>query len=951
MKKAFEVFRRDLRRIFHSPVALVVVLGIAVVPCLYAWINILANWDPYENTGDVPVAVVNQDKAVTLESTGSVCAGDLMVDALKENTQIGWRFTDEDEALEGVRSGRYYAAIVIPNDFTGHLTGILSGSTEKAKLKYYVNEKVNPIAPKVTDAGASTIESQIDSKYIAKVGEVVTEKVGVALDKIAGDTDGALGRGSTTLGDVRTALSNVDSQLGDLQTSINSARDALNGAADKLDPLQGLGSRVSGQLSGARARLGETRSNADALLSDLNGRLGSASGSISSLSSRATYDVSALSGDIASAQAQVDGAIATLEAQVREGESVRDQLVRARDLLDAIDPVDPDSRSIKDRVRSELSGNIDTLDGIVNEQRSKIDELKALSEKIKASVQEVKGLSGTINDRVQAATSALSTTQNETVTSTLTKVNQVLDTFAERGQELETAATLVDPVISQASSLSRRLAEALSKTGGALDGTRKTVQDLNTDVSNIESELSAIRASSAWQAVKGVSGATPEGVSDFLSAPVDVNQVALFPVENYASGVAPFFTSLALWVGGIALVAIFKLEVDEEGVGRVRPWQAYFGRWLLFVLVGVLQAVICVTGDLVIGIQCAHPWALYLSAIVASFAFVNVIYALSVAFKHLGKALAFTLVILQVPGSAGTYPIEMMPPFFQAIGPWLPFTYSNNAMREAIAGLYGSNLAFNLVMLLVFVIPAILVGVTARGHLVNVNALFDHRLRETDHLAVSEPVAIEGNHYRLATVVKAYHSPREYRATFDERSAAFERAYPGLVRGGILALFLLPLFFFLLMLVLDAQLPTIALLVVALILIYSFLIVVEYFHDRVAHKRALTDMPREELREVLNDTLRDELMPFAPIDKVLERQEERRERQEERREGRRERVEQLQERQGQVIDAIRQRVLPHDDASTDAAAEKSEPPSPDATDASGATDPAQDSESERGGDA
>ena len=167
LKKAFEVFRRDLRRIFRSPVALVVVIGIAVVPCLYAWINVLANWDPYENTSDVPVAVVNQDKAVTLESTGSVCAGDLMVDALKENTQIGWRFTDEDEALEGVRSGRYYAAIVIPNDFTSHLTGVLSGNTEKAKLKYYVNEKVNPIAPKVTDAGASTIESQIDSKYIA----------------------------------------------------------------------------------------------------------------------------------------------------------------------------------------------------------------------------------------------------------------------------------------------------------------------------------------------------------------------------------------------------------------------------------------------------------------------------------------------------------------------------------------------------------------------------------------------------------------------------------------------------------------------------------------------------------------------------------------------------------------------------------------------------------------
>jgi hypothetical protein len=213
----------------------------------------------------------------------------------------------------------------------------------------------------------------------------------------------------------------------------------------------------------------------------------------------------------------------------------------------------------------------------------------------------------------------------------------------------------------------------------------------------------------------------------------------------------------------------------------------------LFVLIGALQAIACCTGDLIIGIQCTHVWAFYLSAIVASFAFVNIIFGLSVAFKHLGKALAFTLIILQVPGSSGMYPIEMMPPFFQAIGPWLPFTYSNNAMREAIGGFYGSNLAYNLGMLLLFVVPSILVGVAARAHLVNVNALFDQRLRDTHHLLVSEPVAMEGNHYRLATVVKALHSPKEYREELDARSAAFERMYPSLVRRGLLLLLLLPL--------------------------------------------------------------------------------------------------------------------------------------------------------------
>lgn len=262
------------------------------------------------------------------------------------------------------------------------------------------------------------------------------------------------------------------------------------------------------------------------------------------------------------------------------------------------------------------------------------------------------------------------------------------------------------------------------------------------------------------------------------------------------------------------------------------------------------------------------PWAFYLSTIVASFVFINIIFSLSVAFKHLGKALAFTLTILQVPGSAGTYPIEMMPPFFQSIGPWLPFTYSNNAMREAIAGFYGTNLASDLFMLLLFVLPSILVGVSARSHLVNINALFDRRLRQTDHLMVSEPVAIEDDHFRLASVVKAINAPEEYRKAFEARSAAFEAAYPGLKRCGVLLLASVPLGLFFLALLSDSKLPIIACLVVFLVAIYVFLIVIEYFHDRIERKRALTHLSPEELDEVLIRTLQDETLPFARISRI-----------------------------------------------------------------------------------
>lgn len=867
-----------MRKILHNPVALLVVVGICVVPCLYAWINVMANWDPYENTGGVPVAVVNNDRFVDIESVGEVCVGNMMVEALEENDKIGWQFLGEDEALERVRAGDCYAAIVIPEDFTEHLASILDGKTDKAHLKYYVNEKVNPVAPKVTDTGASTLETQIDSKFVAKVGEVIAQKLGAASDRLITDSQNALGEENASLDEAHASLSDAGMQFGDLSNHIKSTQVALEDAANDLSSLQGVGTRVSDKLGGALDRMTTVRSDANGFVSAINASLDEGSRTITTLSSSATHDVTSVSGDISLALSQVNAAIRALENDLTDSQALVSQISSARDLVLSINPTFDGGVSVQYEIEKELSREHDLMVQLTDDQASKLDELRSIAQRLQTAADDVSGLAQSINDRAQTATGALHNVQTNAVGTVLIDINAALDTFSKSGNELSAAAKSVDPIIEQTVSLTRQLADVLAGTSDALGGTKSSIDELTAFVDSVNEELAAIRVSQAWTTIRELVKTNPEGVREFLSAPVEINEVALFPVENYASGVTPFFTSLALWVGGIALVAIFKLEVDEEGMGSVRPWQAYFGRWLLFVLLGVCQAIACCTGDLVIGIQCAHPWAFYLSAIVASFVFVNIIYGLSVAFKHLGKALAFTLVILQVPGSSGMYPIEMMPPFFQAIGPWLPFTYSNNAMREAIGGLYQTNLACNLMMLLLFVVPSILLGVTSRSHLINVNALFDRRLRETDHLMVSEPVAIEGDHYRLATVVKALNSPKEYREEFEARAAAFERAYPALVRGGIMALFLLPLGIFGLMLILEERLPTIACFVVALVVVYSLLILVEYFHDRIEHKRDLTELSQDELDELLQRALRDELMPYAPIDAIMERRRERRER-------------------------------------------------------------------------
>ncbi len=872
MRKSFAVFLRDLRRILRNPVALLIVGGICVVPCLYAWINVLANWDPYENTSGVSVAVVTEDQPVEMQEAGTICVGDMMTDALKDNDKMGWQFLESrDEAIAGVRAGDYYAAIVIPSDFTQSLTSILDGNTDKAKLLYYVNEKVNPVAPKVADTVASTIQKQVDSQFTAKVGEVIAQKLEGLSTEAIGKAQNTVDKGVSVLDDVSLTLVDVNGELGELSRKLQAARTALSSAADDAAGLAGIGSRVSGGLAGVLDDFGNTRADANNLISDINAALSGSASTISSVSSRATYDVSAVSGDIAVAQAQVSAAIRALESDLTDNEALTSKLNDAYELVVSIEPTDESAKSMRLELEGEISHERDLMLQITSDQQAKLEELRDIASRLEETATKASSLSESINSKVQTGTNALSDAQTGVVANALRDIHASLDALVTSAAELESAARQIDPVITQVVTMTRQFAGVLGGADDALGGTRTSLADLQEHVNSLSGELAAIRSSEAWKGLQQLVKTDPEAVHEFLSAPVEVSEVALFPVANYGSGVAPFFTSLALWVGGIALVAIFKLEVDEEEVGKLRPWQAYFGRWLFFVLVGTLQAIVCCTGDLIIGIQCAHPWAFYLSAIVASFAFVNIIYGLSVAFKHLGKALAFTLVILQVPGSAGMYPIEMMPPFFQAIGPWLPFTYSINAMREAVAGFYGGNLAYNLVMLLLFVAPSILLGVTMRRHLVNINGLFDARLRATDHLMVSEPIAVEGNHYRLETVVKALHSPDAYRETFEERSASFEQAYPSLVRRGIWALFLLPLAIFVAMLVFDAPLPVMAFLVIALACIYSFLIVVEYFHDRIQHKRALAGMGKEELEEVLVETLRDEVMPYAPIDAIIAR--------------------------------------------------------------------------------
>ena len=861
MRKVWQIFVRDLKRLAKNPVAIVITIGVAIIPSLYAWFNILANWDPYENTSTVPIAVTIEDKGDDVSDMGYTNAGDMIREQLEENDQLGWQFVDdESQAIEGVKSGEYYAAFVVPEDFTSSLADVLEGNTDKAHIAYYVNEKANAIAPKVTDTGATTVENQIANQFVELVGEVVVEKLqgftGTAADAVDATRDSV----ATDLRDAADDLGGLSGDLGSATGALDGARSAIATARSSLGSIASTTDGIADDLQTSLTGLSDTRSKASGLAVQLNTALNTGATSVAGISAETNSSIGKVTGELGWAQGQLDGAINNLDAvsssTLADAKTSLERLEQSVEGLDASAPG-----------RDELIKNIDDAINRVNEAieftDAKMGSLKSASADIKAANDNVQGLADGANDAIQASASALTGLSGTLMGTTMPQLSGALDGFATLGGQLAGGVRSISPMLTQADASLGQLDALIEQASGNLADAAGSVQNLANKVSGIASDVEAVQSAETLAGISDVLDLDAEGVGEFLGSPAELVSQPVFPVENYGSGVAPFYTNLALWVGGFVLVAIYKLEVDDEGIGDFKPWQGFFGRWLLLNLIGQLQAIICCVGDVLLGIQCLYPVAFVFAGMVESFVYVFFVYALAIAFKHIGKALGVLLVVLQIPGASGTYPIEMQPGFFKALKPWLPFTYGINAMREAIAGFYGSYYAQNLLMLLVFLIPALLIGVTARKHLLNINYLFDRKLAETD-MMIAERTGMK-RHFPIATLVQTIMDSKASREAVLAGAASFELKYPIYVRRGFAALIAVPLVLLALMFVTPHKFVMLVLWICSLVVICTFLIVVEYLHTRVAERTSLADMAPEELYAMLDDELKGDLTRFSPL--------------------------------------------------------------------------------------
>ncbi len=827
MGTVFHIFIRDLKRIMRNPAAIVIALGVCIIPSLYAWINILANWNPYENTGTVPVEVVIEDEGTTVPELGNVNAGEMIRARLEENHQLDWTFSsNEDDAVSEVEAGRAYAAIVIPRDFSATLAGVLDGKPEAAHIAYYVNEKSNAIAPKVTDTGATTLETQIESEFMRVVGDTVADKLKGAAGTATDRVDQATQDAARHLHDTATALTALEDDLDDSQQRIASARRTVTDARGALEQIADSTSSLADSLDRAQGALGDARAGTQTLAGELARDMGSDATTIAGISSTASYDIGELTGDIGWAQGKIDAAIAQIRALNGTVQNLKTSLEDART---TVADLDGDGQGdLQAQAIQQLDAEIQLLSDLSDEQLAQLDRLQGLSDDIKEAADSIRTLSSSVNGSIQDGANALSDLQAQLSGVIGPQISSSLDAFADAGGRLSGALDSIAPIAAQAESSLDQLDALLSQASDTVGQTSSSLRDAATDIDGLAGDIDALSGAEALASLRDLVHLDPTEVGSFMSSPATLVTHAVFPVDTYGAGVAPFYTNLALWVGGFVLVAIYKLEVDSEGIGAIAPWQGFLGRWLLLATLGQLQAVICCVGVIALGIQCVAPAAYVFAGMVESLVYVLFVYALAVAFKHIGKALGVLLVVLQIPGTSGTYPIEMMPGFFRALHPWLPFTYGIDAMREAVAGFYGDIYARSLATLLLFAIPALLIGIGARRHLVGINTLFDRRLAETDLMIAEHDVAEDA----LAGAGGVRFVSAGAWVADPIRAVRFERRYPTLIGRGLVALAVVPAALLLALLAMPAKFALLICWIASLAATCAYLIVVEYLHER-----------------------------------------------------------------------------------------------------------------------
>lgn len=692
IKNSFRIYRNDLKKIFTNYAAIIIIFTLALLPSFYAWFNIKACWDPYsaEATGQIKVAVINGDNGTELNGK-EINLGSKVVEELKNNNTLGWVFMSEEESIEALERGKIYASIAFDEDFSKDITSFITSDIQKGKIIYSVNEKINAIAPKITSKGATAVQGKVDAAVVETVSKVVLSAAQEAGYKIKEDI-------LPKLQDAENILIEISGKFDEINSTVNNADEAVGKVKELLVSVEN-----------DMPLIQETITNTENLTQSVEDFITKAKDGLKNIAPTIREDLSLtnkISGEVSKYVNLIIDAVNNNSAELPQMlSSLHNKLASSQKLLDS-------TLSLLNKLNNmstnkQLQNVIDELTRLKNG----VDNSLNIVSSVENAVNNGQGVDLSLLENVRSLADDINNTTNNILnvfdSEIVSKIDKICDEAFVVSQNVFDSLKQAEAKLPEVNDIITSVLDVLNKSGSGLDYLKEHLPVVEQKIVELRDKIAEANENSAINELIDLLLNDVEARAQFLASPVEIVENDLYPMSNYGSAMTPFYSVLCLWVGTTLMVSMLSVEVH----GAYSPHEVYLGKLYLFVTIGIMQAAIAALGDLyLLKIYCVNHPVFFWGLIYAAIVFTILVYTLVSVFGNVGKVIAIILLVLQVAGSGGTFPIQLTPRFFQVINPYLPFTYAISMEREAIGGIVKDVLYRDIGVLSLYILGSLIIG-------------------------------------------------------------------------------------------------------------------------------------------------------------------------------------------------------------------------------------------------
>ena len=702
MKQIIEIFKSDIKEIFRKVNTWIIIIGLIFLPSMYAWPNILSSWDPYSHTNNIKVAVISEDEGATVEGK-NVNLGESLITNLKGNKNLDWQFvSSKQQAENGVKIGDFYASIVIPKSFSSDITSITRGELKKATIEYTVNEKINAISPKITNSGASALANTIGKNFVEVANGVIFEKLHEAGVKFEENLP-AIEQVKEKINHLNDNFTNYENSLNELIGKVDRGYNVLNTIQGTLPEIDRAATNSIMLANKTNVTIKNVENFNEIMLKNINTQLDK---------------VIEISGEVVKVAELIQKKPTNPEETKAKMKALDSRLEAAEKRLDIAKDIFEFLNSLSDQnlFQKQLT-KINTMESDITKLRSlnkkiysNIDNYDAISTKVKADFLTIsKRVNYNSIDFKKKLNTEVAPLIKRVLTNADTKIRNVSSVISRAQAQIPT----INAKISEAEVKIQTVQGKLLKLQGEMPEIKEKVQKLTGIVNKADGEIDT-------NALFNLLKVDYKQQAEFFANPVQLKENQLYHIKNYGSAMTPFYTVLSIWVGALLMSSLLTTKVEDEE-NKYKPYQKYFGRGLLFMIISLLQTLIITLGDMyLLGTQANSPYRFVIYALLISLLFSAIIYTTVCLLGNVGKAVCIILLVLQIGSSGGTFPIQMTSRFFQILYPKVPFTYSIGLLREAVGGVYIPAVNRDMKILLTYLVitlvgGAILVSLKARS--------------------------------------------------------------------------------------------------------------------------------------------------------------------------------------------------------------------------------------------